>query len=216
MSSTNIMTSNIYCIITTSLIQDNSTIRKQEYIKGILSLINKCSNSNIKVIIVENNNLISSFLDDFNVDVNYTDTNNMPTTNYGIKEIHDVLKCIEKYNIKDDDYVIKMTGRYYLSDTSPFFDEICKLDKTNYEVIIKYGWWGDNKRIKHENCFTGLICMKAKYIKQIDIPNDIKTCIEIRWAKVTIPLEDSKICALDKLGLYMCPKCNNNTMFFEV
>ena len=210
--------SNIYCIITTSLIKEGYEIREQQYLKGIQMLIDKCNNTNIKIIIVENNGLSSSFLDNFGVDVNYTDTNTIPTTNYGIKEIYDVLNCIEKYNIKDDDYVIKMTGRYYLSENSPFFDEISKLDKTNYEVIIKYGWWLDNKRIKHEHCFTGLICMKAKYIKQIEIPNlnDTTICIEWRWAKVTIPIEDSKICALDKLGQYMCPKFNNDTIFFEV
>lgn len=207
---------NIYCIITTSLIKENSETREMQYLRGITSLIEKCKNTNIKIIIVENNGLTSSFLDNFGVDVNYTHTNTMPTTNYGIKEAYDVLNCIEKYNIGDDDYVIKMTGRYYLSDNSPFFDEICKLDKTNYEVIIKYGWWGDNKRIKHENCFTGLICMKAKYIKQIEIPNDTTTCLEIRWARATINVEDSKICMLTRLGLNMSPKCNNNNIFFEV
>lgn len=206
----------IYCIVTTSLISENSQAREYQYRKGIESLLNKCSNSNIKVIIVENNGLTSSFLDSFNVDVFYTTTNQMDTTNYGIKEVHDVLKCIEKYNIKDDDYVIKMTGRYVLSDRSPFFDEIFNLDNTKYEAVLKYGWWGCNNRTKHENCFTGLICMKAKYIKQIEIPMDVTVCIEIRWARATLSIEDSQICALDKLGLYMSPKCNNNNIYFEV
>ena len=209
---------NIYCIVTTSLIKENSDIREQQYKKGILSLINKCSNSNIKIIIVENNNLRSSFLDNFNIDVNYTNTNELVATNYGIKEAYDVLKCIEKYNIKDDDYVIKMTGRYYLSDDCPFFNEIFNLSNTNYEAILKYGWWGCNNRTKHENCFTGLICMKAKYIKRIEIPDldDTTSHLEIRWARVTINIPDSKICCLQKLGIHMSPKCNNNNIYFEV
>ena len=207
--------SNIYCIVTASLISENSEIRKLQYIRGIASVINKCNHTNIKIIIVENNGLTESFLDMFDVDVNYTNTNTITTTNYGIKELYDVVDCIEKYKIKDDDYVIKVTGRYFLSEDSPFFEEVCKLDKTNYEVIIKYGWWGDDKRIKHENCFTGLICMKAKYIKQIEIPDDT-TCIEIQWAKTTLSVDDSKICMLTKLGLNMSPRCNNNDIFFEV
>lgn len=206
----------IFCIVTTSLISENSHIREQQYIRGISSLIEKCKDTNIKIIIVENNEMNSSFLDNFNVDVNYTNTNSIATTNYGIKELYDVLKCIEKYNISDDDYIIKMTGRYYLSDTSPFFDEIYKLGITNYEAILKYGWWGDNNRTKQEDCFTSLICMKTKYIKQIEMPTDKAPHIEWRWAKVTLDIPDSQVCALDKLGLNISPKCNNNNIYFEV
>ena len=109
-----------------------------------------------------------------------------------------------------------MTGRYVLSDSSPFFDEIFNLDNTKYEAVLKYGWWGCNNRTKHEDCLTCLICMKVKYIKQIEIPNDITTCIEWRWAKVTLAIPDSQICALDKLGIYISPRSNNNNLYFEV
>ena len=206
----------IYCIITTSLIKENMEAREEQYIRGINSLIKICKNTDIKIIIVENNNLTSSFLDNFDVEVNYTNTNSMPTTNYGIKEAYDILNCIEKYNINDDDYIIKMTGRYYLSDDCPFFNEIENLYKNTYEVIIKYGWWGNNMRIKHANCFTGLICMKAKYIKQINLNIEPEICIEIEWGRATLNIEDTKICMLNKLGLNTSPKCYGNNKFFEV
>ena len=210
------MVSNIYCIITTSLINENQEMRKMQYIRGITSLLNKSKDSNIKVIIVENNNLTSSFLDTFNVEVNYTDTNTLPTSNYGIKELHDIFNCIKKYNIQDEDYIIKFTGRYFLSEICPFFEEIYKLPMTKYEAILKYGWWGSNNRTKHEDCFSSLICMKAKYIKEIEIPTDTNTSAEWRWAKVTLAIPDSQVCALEKLGMYINPKCLNTSEYFEV
>lgn len=211
------MAPKIYCIVTTSLIQEKYFIREQQYRRGISTLLATCAGTNIQIILVENNGLTSSFLDNFGLDVFYTNNNNKyDTTNYGIKEAHDVVDCIEHYGIGDDDYVIKMTGRYFLSDYSPFFDEVFNLETTDYHAIIKYGWWEPSPRTKHENCITGLICMKAKYIKKIDIPTDIHTCLEICWAKLTIPIPDEKICSLNMLGLNISPKCYNNDTFMEV
>ena len=211
------MSPKIYCIVTTSLIQEKYTIREQQYRHAISRLLVKCKDINIKIILVENNNLTSSFLDEFGLDVFYTKNNiAYDTTNYGIKEAHDVLDCIKHYGIDDDDYVIKMTGRYFLSDHSPFFDEIFKLETTQYEAIIKYGWWEPSPRTKHENCITGLICMKAKYIKNIDISNDTSICLEWQWAKVTLNIPDDKVCILNTLGINISPKCYNNDTFMEV
>lgn len=206
--------SKIYCIITASLYKSpKGEIRKNEYIRAITKLLNKCNGRDIHMIIVENNGLYSSFLDDFDVDVNYTDTNKMDTTNYGIKELHDVLNCIERYEIGEEDYVIKITGRYCVRDDSPFFSEIFKLHNTGYEAVLKYGSFNNDKRHKHEDCVTGLICMKTKYIKQIEIPTDTKTAAEWRWAKPTMGIDDSKICALDRLGIMVSPSSANGAVF---
>lgn len=206
--------SRIYCIITTSLYGGaKSEIRKCEYVKAISKLINVCEGRDIHMIIVENNVLYCSFLDDFDVDVNYTDNNKLATTNYGIKELYDVLNCVEKYDIGDDDYVIKMTGRYCVRDDCPFLDEIFKLQDTKYEAVLKYGSFNNDKRHKHEDCVTGLICMKAKYIKQIEVPTDTKTAAEWRWAKVTMAIEDAKICALCRLGIMISPSSAKGAVF---
>ena len=91
--------------------------------------------------------------------------------------------------------------------------EIAKLETTRYEAILKYGWWGDVKRMKHEDCITGLICMKAKYIKQIETPIDDAVWIEWKWARVTLDIPDNYICALDTLGIMIAPKVHE---YFEV
>jgi hypothetical protein len=58
------------------------------------------------------------------------------------------------------------------------------------------------------DCITGLIGMKCKYIKQIEYPLNHE-CVEWNWAKVTYKMQDDKICILDGLGIYICPGSNN-------
>jgi hypothetical protein len=55
--------------------------------------------------------------------------------------------------------------------------------------------------------------MKAKYIKQIEIPTDTKTAAEWRWAKATMGIDDSKICALGRLGIMISPSSANGAVF---
>jgi hypothetical protein len=83
-------------------------------------------------------------------------------------------------------------------------------------VLVFAFFWGNNNRKKHEDCFTSLICMKTKYIKQIEMPTDKSPHIEWRWAKATLDIPDSQVCALDKLGINISPKSNNNNIYFEV
>lgn len=208
----------IFWIITTSLIEDNKEERERQYIRAISDVVRRCSGLPIKIIIIENTGRSESFLDSLGAEVFYTKNNSIPAKNYGIKELYDVLECIQYYSIRDDDHVVKMTGRYFLSDSCPFFDAIVRLDHTPFDAIIKYGWWEPSPRSKHANCITGLICMKSKYIKQIQNPDisDTTTCLEIRWAEATFPIADELICILTTLGIHINPKCYNNNTFFEV
>ena len=116
----------IYFIITTSLIERDWNIRKNQYKLAIFSLLTFLqphvfpkdkSNKTVEVVIVENQlaNVTekpASFLDEFGVPVLYTKTNSLPTQNKGLKEWEDIQCCIRHFNIKDDDFIVKMTGRY--------------------------------------------------------------------------------------------------------
>lgn len=196
----------IYWIITTSLIEKDFEKRKEQYIRGIQSVLTLLENTDIKIIIVENNGKRPTFFEMFSSECSiYYTENNKLETHYGVKELYDVLSCIDHFQIQDDDYVIKMTGRYYLNTSScPFTDEIKKLNSTNYDTIIKYGWWEKPSSVKVEDCILGLICMKAKYIKQIDTSFKIDH-LEHRWARVTLPIEDKYVKAMDRLGIYISP-----------
>lgn len=197
----------IYAILTTSLIRDNYDIRKKEYIDAIkinLEFLNEIPN--IKIIIVENNNNTNSFLDDFNCEVIYTD-NNWTATSYnkGPIELTDIHHVINIFDIKDDDFIIKITGRYPIQNNSKFINTIKNNDLNNIDCVIRYGSFHEKKGTNKTNdCITGLIGMKCKYIKQIDKNlNGFDDYIECKWAQVANKLDEDRIIILDELGIFI-------------
>jgi hypothetical protein len=197
----------IYFIVTTSIF-NNCNIRKQQYSTGIARL--KQLAGEYKIIIVENNGSRATFLDDMGCEVYYTRNNALPTNNKGYKELRDVLDCIEKYKIKDTDFIVKITGRYILEAGSEFIQHIKSLDTTGYDCILKYGSFGNPVDYKMKDCITGLIGMRCKFINQIVLPTEHE-CVEWKWAEATYLIEDDKIHKVNKLGIQMCP--GSNTYF---
>lgn len=201
----------IYFIITTSLF-NYCIIRRNQYIECINRLkqiIENLQIENYKIIIVENNGLRNTFLNTMGCEVFYTNNNFLQTNNKGYKELEDVLNCIEKYKIEDEDFIIKMTGRYFLNDDSEFMNIIKNINSTNYNCVIKYGSYSNNVNCKMNDCITGLIGMSCFYVKQIKKPNDHE-CVEWKWAEVTNLIDDKKIHKVDKLGIYISPGGTNN------
>ena len=204
----------LYFIVTTSLFNE-CPIRKEQYINGISKLKKIIQNLNIlnyKIIIVENNGKRYTFLNMLQCEVYYTENNFLQTGNKGIKELQDILDCIDKYNINDTDFIIKMTGRYILIDNSEFMNIIKNIHNTNYDCVIKYGPYFEPVNYKMDDCITGLIGMSCLYVKQIKKPNETE-CIEWKWGKVTNLIDYNKIYLVNKLGINICPGSNN---YFEV
>lgn len=196
----------LYLLITTCLIKDIHYNRRiEQYISSLyntIDIFNKNFN-NIKMIIIENNNNTKTFLDDFDIEVFYTDTNiSINSNNKGIKELTDILKCIEKYNIQDDDLIIKLTGRYLIKNDSIFIKSIKK--NLDIDCIIRYGNYMDKNNKSKNDCITGLIGMKCKYIKMIEMPKEDE-CVEWKWAKASSHIDKNKLIELEELGIYMCP-----------
>jgi hypothetical protein len=195
----------IYAILTTSLIQSHYDIRKQQYITGITNNIRQLQKIKDigKIIIVENNGNIKSFLDDFNVDVLYTDNNSINSTNKGLRELMDILDVIKKFDMNDDDFVIKVTGRYIIDHQCNLIDTINNYDINGIDCIIKYGSHNDDRVVNRSNdCITGLIGMKVGYIKQINT-NVTDECIEWEWANVANKIPDDRIIMLDEIGIHV-------------
>lgn len=212
----------VWVILTASLInqagrgRDYET-RRVEYMNGIPKYIQAFKDC--KIIIVENHSISQrqnpfgihrTFLDGFKLPVVYTRTNKIVTRNYGMKELLDIKHCIEYFGIKDDDFVVKATGRYILKDDSEFLNEIRNLSQTNYDAIVRYGSYIDDApEGKSDNCVTGLIGLRCKYIKQIEIPDE-DTYVEWKWAKIINSLNDSKVKILKWLGIYIRPEVQRN------
>ena len=199
----------IYFIVTTSIC-NNCSIRKNQYIKGINKLKNVIQHlnfKNYKIIIVENNGNRDTFLNMLDYEVYYTENNFIQTRNKGIKELQDILHCIDKYNINDTDFIVKMTGRYILDDNSEFMNIIKNIHNTKYDCVIKYGSYLKPVNYKMNDCVTGLIGMSCLYVKQIEKPNE-NECVEWKWGKVTNLINDKKIYIVNILGINICPGSN--------
>jgi hypothetical protein len=209
----------IYVILTTSLVDNTLSDRNKQYLMGIDHAKKTFGTlQNCKLLIVENNGKRQTFLDHQGLEVFYTNNNTLNTNNRGIKELQDVLDAINYLNIKDDDFVVKFTGRYGLRvEDCPFFNEVKQLTE-NTDVIIQYGTgFSQASLTRIEDCLTGLIGMRTKIIKKIVMPTGkeilkegwVDYPIEICWAKATLDLPLERIKIMPYLGLYICPGLNN-------
>lgn len=194
----------IYFIITCCLIEKDYEIRKEQYINGISTLL-KLVKVPCKFIIVENNGKRETFLDNFGIDVLYTTNNSIRTNNKGIKELKDIWDCIQYFNIQDDNFIVKITGRYILQENSEFINT---LSNNKWDCIIKYGNCQYTTKHKVPECLTVLIGMKCEYVKKIKIPSEHEN-VERCWAIASFEIPDDKIIAMEKLGILVCPGAND-------
>jgi hypothetical protein len=114
-----------YFIVNTCILDSEPSIRDEQYKNGISKLIELTKDmENIQIIIVENNGGKQKYLEDYNNAICttfYTNNNrHIETGNIGIKELIDVIHCISRFDIGDDDFIVKMNGRYVLNDDSEF------------------------------------------------------------------------------------------------
>ena len=193
----------IYLIITTSI---NNKVgvqhpehRKQTYlgcIRHTLSLLPQ----GIKPIIVENNGQMSTYLDQLPCDVHYTDNNQYHCPHKGVNELLDIKSVIEKYAIKDDDVIIKLTGRY-----APLKNDIFRLviDYPNYDAYIKF-FNVCTLKFMEMDCVLGFYAVRAKYMKQFSY-SDYTKSPEVEFATfMRQNVEKEKIFAIQNLHLRCC------------
>jgi len=194
----------VYFILTSSIKDMNDDERKEKYLKGISSVLQYTKDMpNCKVILVENNGKRPTYLDGLGIDVFYTNNNTLGLEK-GSTEMKDILDCIEKYKIRDNDFIVKMTARYKLDTSSPFMDEVSKL-KSNTDCIIRYGSYDKLDGDKND-CITGLIGMRCEHIKRIKMNVPF---IEHEWAAVANSIDSEKVIAMKQLGVYICPGYNS-------
>ena len=154
----------IYIIVTTSVNNKfgvhNDVHRQNRYIESITQLLKLINNDiNIKPIIVENNGFRHTYLDNLKCDIFYTD-NNINYKNKAHTELVDIKDVINRYNIKDDDIIIKITGRYKLLNS-----HFINLVKNNeYDAYVKF-FNVCTLTYRFDDCVLGLFAIKCKYLK---------------------------------------------------
>lgn len=153
----------IYLIITTSINNRygslDATERKERYLYAISESL-KHLPEQIKPIIVENNGKRNTYLDVFNV--MYTENNRYQFKSKGINELLDIKEVIKKYNIQDDDIIIKLTGRYRV--LSPQFFEYVIENKNNYDAFVKF-YGADSLMFDKYDCILGCYAIRACFLK---------------------------------------------------
>ena len=160
----------IYIIITTSIINkvgiQNNIHRQNRYIGCIQHLLQLIKNDlSIKLIIVENNGLQQSYFDDLNCDICYTNNNKLNFINKGGNELLDIKEVINRYNIQDDDIIIKLTGRYKLLNLN--FIDLVKNNFIIYDAFIKF-FNVCTLQYMFDDCVLGLFAIKCKYLKEFN------------------------------------------------
>ena len=160
----------IYLIITTSINNrygaQQVNERKERYLYAIKETLKQLPQE-ITPIIVENNGKRGTYLDNFyhgigNVSVVYTENNKLPFKSKGANELLDIKEVIEKCNIKDDDIVIKLTGRYRALSPKFFKDVIENEDI--YDAFVKF-FGTCSLKFEEYDCILGYYAVRAKYIK---------------------------------------------------
>jgi hypothetical protein len=152
---------------------------------------------------VENNGFRQTYLDELPCLVEYTDNNKHNCKHKGVNELLDIKHIIEKHNINDEDYIIKLTGRYCLLDKS-FIELTCE---KKFDAYVKFFNVCTHKFMPYD-CVLGLFSIKCKYIKKFDYSTDkSKISPEVEFAKY-IKSNVSNICEVEKLNLEYC--CADN------
>jgi hypothetical protein len=193
----------IYIIITTSINNkvgiQNNIHRQNRYIESINHLLQLINNdSNIKPIIVENNGFRQTYLDDLKCDICYTDNNKIHYNHKGENELLDIKEVINQYNIKDDDMIIKLTGRYKLLNLN-----FINLVKNNeYDAFVKF-FNVCTKEYLFDDCVLGLIAVKCKYWK--DFKYNFLRSPECEIADyIRKNINKNKLLEVDQLHLECC------------
>ena len=199
----------IYIIITCCLYNSHDKdMRKEQYMNGINKIIEFFNEiKEVKIIIVENNGKRKTFLDDFGLDVLYTNNNSMETNNISVKEVADVKDCIKHYNICEDKLIIKITGRYVLHNDNNLIKIIENIKNNNDkpQMIMKFSSVeGKIVRMVISGCY-GLLC---SYMKKIIITTNIEHAL----GELTLKIPKHLICRLNYIGIYICPGSNNYSL----
>jgi hypothetical protein len=188
----------IYCTNNLNFNKINRDKRYIECIKQLLDFVD--GDENIKPIIVENGGLRETYMNDFNCDIVYTNNNSFNFIHKGFNELLDIKNVIEKYNILDDDIIIKLTGRYKLLDN----DFINIVKNNNKDAYVKF-FDVCTYKFMHNATVLGLYAIKCKYQKNFNYDGTKSKSAEIEFAEyVRANIDKNNLMEITNLNLEYC------------
>jgi hypothetical protein len=131
----------------------------------------------------------------------------MNNSHKGVTELLDIKDVINRYNIQDDDVVIKLTGRYKMLDLS--FINLIKKYSNDYDAFIKF-FNVCEKKYMFNDCVLGLFAVKCKYLKNFNYK-----CIKSPECEFADYIREniSKIAEIKLLHLEYCLAQNPSKLF---
>ena len=195
----------IYIIITTSINNRwgviNRARRKNRYIECIKSLLGLIKdNNNLHPIIVENNGDRNTFLNSLDCDVIYTNNNKINRGHKGTNELLDIKHVINKYNIHDNDTIIKLTGRYKITNLD-FINLVIDNCDTTDAFVKFFNVCTKQYHYNRDDCVLGLFAIKCRYLKNFKY--QYKKSPECEFA-IYVKGNVKKLKAIENLGLECC------------
>lgn len=195
----------IFLIITASINNkvgvSDKLHRQKRYIDCIESLLLLIrDNERVHPVIVENNGLRHTFLDNLDCDILYTENNRFNFPHKGGNELLDIKDVIRKYNIGDDDVIIKLTGRYKIMNLE--FINLVINNHDNIDAFVKFFNVCTLKYHKDlDDCVLGLYALKCKYLKNFEY--SYKRSAECEFA-IYVNEHVDKLLAINELNLECC------------
>lgn len=119
---------------------------------------------------------------------------------------------------KDDDLIVKMTGRYYFEQSSHFMNLLQSLDLKKVKAIVKFGSFlrPSDKPVK--DCITGLLMMSAAAVRNVSSWHNISAhpmaSVEWAWAAQALKFPKEQLHSVQgPMGIMIAPGANK---YFQV
>lgn len=156
-------------LCTSALLEANYETRKNEYISSFKALEAMGSKPYLVEAIAQSG---PTFLENYSDRVFYSRVNDHWLRNKGVNEARSMLAAFEHFNFKDNDMILKLTGRYLFNS-----DSFLKLIENNCDVDAFI------KKDEYGQVFTGCFAMRCKYFKamlrQLDLEKMERSMINI-------------------------------------
>ena len=107
----------------------------------------------------------------------------------------------KKYNIADDDIVIKLTGRYCVQ--SPDFFDFVLHNQHKYDAFVKF-YNVCTRKFMYNDCVLGMYAIRAKYLREFRYINGIEriTSMEVQFANyVRSVCSPERICEIPVINM---------------
>ena len=157
-------------------------------------------NNNLHPIIVENNGDRKTFLNSLDCDVIYINNNKINRGHKGTNELLDIKHVINKYNIHDNDTIIKLTGRYKITNLD-FINLVIDNCDTTDAFVKFFNVCTKQYHYNRDDCVLGLFAIKCRYLKNFKY--QYKKSPECEFA-IYVKGNVKKLKAIENLGLECC------------